>query len=294
MLNIHLYLGAHKTATTHLQGILLANRAGLSSGKVVLSAPQDVRKEWLPKFFKYCNNVNMRSDAQLLNDLTVIAPSSGLWILTEENIAGVSNDFAVKPGMYPAAGDRVKCIVDLFKSANVSLFFSLRSYDSFYRSAYSEVVRNRGYMPFNEFYDEARFKDNSWVDMVGRLCDALPQNKIVLWKFEDFRPLVPQLLQRMTGIEKVQPLIDAYKAETTRPSLSQKTIEILADLHKVLDRSELLALVERINRAYSVERGYPPYRAFSDEQEARFAEKYAADIHAIRRNFPDICFLAPN
>lgn len=294
MLNIHLYLGAHKTATTHLQGILMANREGLSKSSIALSAPQDVRKDWLPKFFKYCNNMNMRNDGQLVRDLTAIAPTNGIWILTEENIAGVSNDFAVKPGMYPAAADRVKCIKDIFRDANVSLFFSLRSYESFYRSAYSEVVRNRGYIPFEEFYDETRFKHNSWFDMVQRLCDVLPQNKIVLWKFEDFRALLPQLLQRMTGIEKVQSLIEAYKAETTRPSLSQKTIDILGDLHKVLDRSESLALVERINRAYSVASGHPPYRAFSDQQEAMFAKKYEKDIRAIRNEFPDVRFLTPN
>jgi ribulose bisphosphate carboxylase small subunit len=293
MLNINLYLGAHKTATTHLQGILMANRGTLSSGGVKLSAPQDVRKEWLPKFFKYCNNMSLRNDAQLKRELVAIAPQEGLWILTEENIAGVSNDFAIKPGMYPAAADRIKCILELFGEANISFFFSLRSYDSFYRSAYSEVVRNRGYIPFEDFYDESRFKHNSWYDMVRKICDVLPADKVVLWKFENFRELMPQLLQRMTGIDNVQPLIDAYKAETTRPSLSQKTIDILADLHKVLDRNESLALVERINRAYATSAGYPAYRAFPPEQEEKFAKQYENDIQRIKTEFPGIFFLEP-
>ena len=52
MTGIRLYLGAHKTATTHLQGVLMANRHKLAELGGHLSAPQDVRKEWLPLYFQ--------------------------------------------------------------------------------------------------------------------------------------------------------------------------------------------------------------------------------------------------
>lgn len=292
MLDIHLYLGAHKTATTHLQGILMASRDLLSAQNIKLSAPQDVRKEWLPKLFKYCNNPNERGSG-LLEGLRAIAPKDGLWILTEENIAGVSNDFVIKPGMYPAAAERIKSIVEIFPDANISLFFSLRSYDSFYRSAYSEVVRNRGYLPFGEFYDEARFAGNSWAEMVSRFQSVLPQQNITLWRFEDFRSLVPQLVRGLTNIQEVEALLAAYKPETTRPSLSQKTIDILAQLHPVLNRQESLALVERINRAYPISDECSPCRPFSEQQEAVFRQKYVEDIQAIKAGFPEINFLQP-
>jgi hypothetical protein len=292
MLDIHLYLGAHKTATTHLQGILLANRERLLSKNVTLSAPQDVRKEWLPAFCKFCSNAGKNAGAGLVQRLNAIAPEGGLWILTEENIVGVSNDFTTKTGIYPAAADRIGRLVELFRNANISLFFSLRSYDSFYRSAYSEVVRNRGYLPFDEFYDDDRFKNNSWVETVRTFQNVLPQERIVLWKFEDFRSLVPRLVHLMTGIEDVQALLDAYKPETTRPSLSQKTMEVLADMAPVLSRAESLKLVERINRAYPVE-GYGPYRPFSREQEEVFKQRYEADIAAMKTSFPGIRFLEP-
>ena len=147
-LDLVLYLGAHKTATTHLQGILRENRTVLEAQNIKLSSPSDVRKEWLPDFFKFCN----KNDSKALEQVHALAPKQGKWILTEENIAGVSNDFTVLPGMYPKVGERLACISKAFPGADISLFFSLRSYDSFYRSAYSEVVRNRGYIPFSEFY----------------------------------------------------------------------------------------------------------------------------------------------
>lgn len=296
MTQINLYLGAHKTATTHLQGLLVANRERLLARQVALSAPEDVRKDWLPKFLKYCNGNNAGNPGKgrpIVRELRALLPEQKLWILTEENIAGVPNNLALRPGIYPFAGKRIQALGQLFKNASMTLFFSLRSYDSFYRSAYSEVVRNRGYIPFQEFYDEARFAKNSWVDTVRGFHEALPQENIVLWQYEHFRTLVPQLVRLLTGLEEVDELISAYAPETTRPSLSQKTMDILGDLHPVLTREESKQLVERINQAYPVDEVHAAAKPFTAEQEAAFRRRYEDDIAEIKASFPRIRFLQP-
>lgn len=272
----------------------MANRALLSERQIQITAPQDVRKEWLPKFFKYCNNLNMQKNEDLLSDLTSIAPQQGLWILTEENIIGVSNDLVTQSGLYPAASERIKNLVKIFKNAEISLFFSIRSYESFYRSAHSEVTRNRGYLPFEEFYDEIRYSNNSWFETVRMFQDALPQEKITLWKFEDFRSILPKLVQALTGLDDIQILLEAYKPHTTRPSLSQKTLDILSELNPVLSRKESLALVERINRAYPISPDCPNYRPFNPKQESIFQEQYQLDIQKIKASFPAIRFIEPS
>jgi len=286
-INIKLYLGAHKTATTHLQGILMANRSVLLKQNIKISVPQDIREEWLPNFFKYCSKNNQK----LLPKIQEIAPKRGSWILTEENIAGVSNDFTIFPGMYPKMGERLKCIKEVFNNADIELFFSLRSYDSFYRSAYSEVIRNKGYIPFEEFYNEIRFQNNSWFELVKRFVSVIPQEKITLWCFEDFKDLIPELLKKMTNTSSPQKLIKEYKAEITRPSLSQKTIDILESLYPVLNRGESLAIVERINNKYAVSAGYAPLSTFSNEKITSLKIQYEKDIKAIKREFPNINFL---
>ncbi len=288
-INIKLYLGAHKTATTHLQGILMASRDKLSINQIKLSSPQDVRKEWLPSFFKFCN----KNDSNALKNVQSMAPKEGTWILTEENIAGVSNDFTKLAGMYPKIEERLNCIKKAFTDADIELFFSIRSYDTFFRSAYSEVVRNRGYIPFSEFYDEERFKNNSWVEMVRMFVNVLPEEKITLWCFEDFRGLVPNLLKGMTGLDNPEELMTAYKAETTRPSLSQKTMDILETLHPVISREESLKLVERINREYAISDGYAPLIPFNEEQIESFKKQYEKDVESIKKEFPHINFLTP-
>jgi len=284
---IILYLGAHKTATTHLQGILHANRECLAEERIRLSMPSDVRKEWLPAFFHWCNH----KDAESKQTMDRLVPVEGTWLLTEENIAGVSNDFSRLPGMYPKIDKRLKFLRKAYPDVEMELFFSLRSYETFYRSAYSEVVRNRGYLPFDEFYDKERFRSNSWLEMVRRIVQVIPQERITLWRYEDFRTLVPEILRRMTGVENTEAMIAAYHAETTRPSLSQKTIDILDALHPVLNRHESKKLVERINHAYPVSEGHAPLRTFTPEQEERFRRQYQEDVEAIRSEFPKINFL---
>lgn len=286
---ITLYLGAHKTATTHLQGILHANRERLADRGIKLSMPGDVRKEWLPAFFHYCSHKDDASRAKI----DELAPDKGTWLLTEENIAGVSNDFTHKSGIYPHVGARLKCLRKAWPDSEMRLFFSLRSYETFYRSAYSEVVRNRGYIPFDQFYDEERFRGNSWVETVRQFIEVIPQEKITLWRYEDFRQLVPSILRSMTGIENTEAMIAAYHAETTRPSLSQKTIDILDSLYPVLERKESKKLVERINEAYPVSKGYASLRTFSDEQEKVFRKQYEEDVERIKKEFPRINFLMP-
>ena len=130
MTDIRLYLGAHKTATTHLQGILLANREELLTNGVSISAPQDIRKDWLPKFFKYCRNSHETLESDFKKTLASIKPNEGRWILTEENIVGVSNELATHPGIYPAVGHRLKMLKKLFPGDELTLFFSIRSFNT--------------------------------------------------------------------------------------------------------------------------------------------------------------------
>ena len=292
-LDIHLHLGAHKTATTHIQSILRANRERLLSSSIKLSLPWDVRKEWLPLFCRYCNRHRQWNSTRLINQLVDIAPTRGLWVLSDENIIGVSKDFIKKPGIYSMAQDRTACLKSLFPSARIKLFFSIRSYDSFYRSAYCEVARQNGFFPFEDFFNPKRFANNSWLELVGRFQDVLPPEDIILWRFEDFQQLLPQVLQLLTGIDDVGNLIRNYKPKVTQSSFSAKTMERMGALQPMAEREESKKILESLNRAFPLSEKFPPYRPFSVQQEAEFQDQYAEDVRKIRSNYPQIHFLSP-
>jgi len=284
-LNIKLYLGAHKTATTHIQKLLDANREKLITNNIKLSIPDDIRAKWLPALYEYSNLHNIK----YLSAIKSECPENGTWIVAEENISGTSYEFKIHSGIYPNLKNRLNSIKSIFKDDNIELFFSIRSYDSFYRSAYLEVVRNRGYTPFTDFYDEKRYKNNSWVNVLDALISIIPEENITLWCYEDFREIIPDLLRGLTGLDSVSEFISAYTVETTRPSLSKKTIEILASLYPVISQAESLQLVERINSVYASNDYFMP---FSKEEIEIFQIKYKVDVSKIRSEYPNIKFLS--
>jgi hypothetical protein len=283
-LKIKLYVGAHKTATTHIQKLLNTNREKLITDNIKLSTPDDLRERWLPALYEYSN----LKDINNLNVIKSERPEKGIWIVAEENISGTSYEFKIHSGIYPNLKNRLSSIKDIFKDDNIEIFFSIRSYDSFYRSAYLEVVRNRGFTPFTDFYDEKRYKNNSWVNVLDILNRIVPEENITLWRYEDFRQIIPDLLRGLTGLDSVNEFISEYTVETTRPSLSKKTIEVLSSLYPVISQEESLQLVERINSVYTSNDCFMPFRK---EEIEEFQLKYKTDISIIRNKYPNIKFL---
>jgi hypothetical protein len=295
MTEIRLYLGAHKTATTHLQGIMLANRAALAEAGVKLSAPQDVRREWLPLYFQAVRALTETGTIPdtLAAPLRAWLPVAGDWILTEENIIGVPIELLNQPGIYPHAGKRLAALRALFPEARLRLFFSVRGYDGFWRSMYSEIVRNRGFLPFEQFWKPKAFAKRSWVDTVERFASVLPQADIVLWTFEDFGAVQDTALAQITGQADTAPLVAAYTAEPTRPSLSQKALQVLGDIVPVIGREAGLKLTERINDHYAVAAGHAPFQPFDADQVRDMRAAYARDLATIRDRFPAVQWLEP-
>ncbi|MEP2529972.1 hypothetical protein [Shimia sp.] len=271
----------------------MANRPQLLEQGVALSAPQDIRKEWLPNLFT-AQKALLTTGAipdEIATPLRDLQPESSDWILTEENIIGIPYELSRISGIYPMAGKRMATLKALFPEARFEFYFSVRSYDSFYRSMYSEVVRNRGFMTFEEFYDPERFASNSWVLMLAEITRHIPAENIVLWKFEDFRKVQSQALTRLSGCDDVEAMTARYAPETTRPSLSQKTLDVLGDLAPAIGAPEALRLTERINRHYAVADGHAPLNVFDEATTARLKAQYEADIAQIHETYPSITFL---
>ena len=293
MLKINFCLGAHKTATTFLQEMLAANRDELNAHGVALAVPADLRKEWLPAFLSYTTQRSSSPDTRPPEGLAAIAPPDGTLILSEENIIGVPNDLSHHRGLYPFARQRISALASVFPGASIRFFFSIRSYETFYRSAYSEILRNRGFIPFDQFYDPARYRKNSWTGVVAEMARVIPENQITLWCYEDFRQLSPTIISMLTDGMDAAPMVARYGKKTARPSLSRKTIAILGDLSPVLSRDESRRFAKRLAEAYPVRTADDEYRPFSKKTETVMRKQYRADVLAIRERFPNVRFLEP-
>jgi len=288
---IKLYIGAHKTATTHIQSILEYNQTILNSNQIKLSTPKNLRVSWLKNFLDYSHKGN----TTLMKELQVEAPKEGIWILSDENIVGTPYEFMIsKEGMYPNIKKRLESLRELFPNAKIELFFAIRSYDMFYRSTYLEVVRNRGYIPFEEYYNEEKFNNNSWKTVIQMFTEVIPQENITLWLYEDIKRIMPKIMNSITGLDNYEAFILNYPIKETRPSLSKKSLNVLTSLHPVLTQQESKRITEEINKKYPIGEKYSKFIAFNLERSQKFQEKYREDIKYIKNNYQKINFIGEN
>ncbi|MEA2047497.1 MAG: hypothetical protein U9O64_03520 [Campylobacterota bacterium] len=286
-MTIKLYIGAHKTATTHIQSVLEANEELLMKNSIRVSTPNRLRPKWIQLFMEYCHHNRVSNKEELL----ALSPTRGTWIFSEENFVGNSYELSQASTLYPNILMRLKCFVALYPKAKIELYFSIRSYETFYRSTYLEVVRNRGYLPFNHYYKETLFQSKSWVNVIEMFSQVIPQENITLWCYEEIHHLMPEIINLMTELNNAKKLIKNYPIIKTRESLSQKSLEVLASLSSAMSQEESKKIVEVINNKYPLSDKYPKFIAFDTEKAEQFRIKYQQDIVNIKNRYPKIKFL---
>ncbi|WP_407877533.1 glycosyltransferase family 2 protein, partial [Francisella sciaenopsi] len=282
---IKLHVGAHKTATTHIQRLLQNSNDYLTKMDILLYIHEDLLKTWMPSFMQYVKT----KDTSLLEKVVPITDYD-TWILSEENISGISYDLKLYSGIYPNMLARIQAFKELFKDYDIQVFFSIRSYEEYYRSAYLEVVRNRGFIPFEEFFCEERFKDNTWVTVISSLVDVFHGRNVVVWCYEDFQKLQSTILRKMTTLNNVDSLISSYTSSKTRPSLSDEAYSIIKDAYYqgcALSKEE----IEDIANKYPAGEIYKAFMPFDSQTIKKYQQQYLDDIDEIKKKHRNLDFL---
>lgn len=287
-MKVKLYIGAHKTATTHIQRILTLNNDSLIENNIKLSVPNDLRKKWLPDFLRYVET----NDSRLISGLVNVNSSAKVWIIAEENISGVSKEFLTSNEIYPNLRKRLICLKKIFCHQEIELFFSIRSYETYYRSAYLEVVRNNGFFPFSDFYDDIRFQHNSWLNVIDCFSELIPEQKINIWRYESFEDVMPDVINGLTDSSVIDSLIKNYPDGKTRTSISAKTLMKLEERDKSLTREGSKNLLESLNKKYPSGQEFPVFMPFSSHQIAQFQRQYKNEVEALSTRYPTINFFS--
>ena len=143
-----IHLGAHKTATTHLQETLTAVRSELAAQGVDYIPNQLVRRRKLAQTLwqrrpiarlPIVGTAHMRDAIEAAVAPLRIGPE--VVVLSEENIVGVPEHILAVP-FYPQVGVNVARLASLASRAEVMFFLSIRSYDTLLPSAYVETLKH--------------------------------------------------------------------------------------------------------------------------------------------------------
>ncbi|NBB91689.1 MAG: hypothetical protein GVY32_00795 [Gammaproteobacteria bacterium] len=249
MTRIRFHIGAHKTATTHLQMTLARCRLAAGTRYVPLkrlrrwlTSPVRKGRPFLPWHRWY----------------------RGTWLLSDENILGNSANVR---RMYrdPASALRY------FADGELAVFMAVRSYDTFLPSAWGERLWRHPFEPF-----EASIPDRRWTDIVADLQASLPGVPIHVWRYEDYRDHAREIIQFYAD-----GAVDRFPPELPSAPKSGFSARAIEELSRFAGKSPGRARIRRTRARFPVGPEFPRFDPWTDEQKATLRAMYAEDLASL-------------
>jgi hypothetical protein len=249
MTQIRFHIGAHKTATTHLQMTLA--RATFTPGtryvpvkrlRVALVSPVRKGRLRLPWHRWY----------------------AGTWLFSDENVLGTTENSL---RMYPDPAHALRYFLD----CELSLFLCVRRYDTFLASAYGERLWRHRYQPF-----AAALPARRWPDVIHDLQRDLPGVPVYVWRYEDYRENAAAIMQFYAG-----DAIADFGAPLEQDPKSGFSGRAVAEMVRFSAARPRKAQVLQLREEFPISESYPRFNPWSVEQQARLQEMYAEDLERI-------------
>ncbi|WP_397542139.1 hypothetical protein [Roseovarius salis] len=232
-------VGAHKTASSHLQHSLAGAASELARQGTAVIGPKAMRADLLPV-------MNMVRDGMATEVgqgaarafLQLHAGSARHALLMDENILGGTDRKMLmrKTRLYPWAHRRLGRLMALLPGHEVRIGLAIRNPATFLPSCWSESLHHRPFRSFADYVAGIAPERLRWSDLLERLRAAAPGARFIVWRFEDYRALGPALHAHLLG-ERMAALV-SHADRRLRPGLSDKAAAWLQD-HPAPDRDAL-------------------------------------------------------
>ncbi|NSX54782.1 hypothetical protein [Parasulfitobacter algicola] len=186
MTKLLLHLGAHKTATTHFQNSLFLSADKLKA-KQIKYVPLSRCRNTYSRVIKACirKKITVSEAKDRFNRFFAEdAVNNHTVIVSDENILGQFSRTLLTGIIYPEAEDYMALVRQIFEDADLSVFLTVRSYDTFFSSLFCEALRWQKLNDARE-YTQNFIQNADWRDLNRRISVALDAD-IKLLFFEDY------------------------------------------------------------------------------------------------------------
>lgn len=286
---VHLHLGAHRTGSTSFQTLLSENYHVIQSQGVRVGfarrhlAPYGQLEVKLPH--KKLSKDKRGMVRQFLKVRSEIAPVvrkgfNQQALLSEENLIGVMRNFE-KGRFYPSAHARMTYLRNaLFPSAIGNVLMLVRSYDSFFESAFRKRAEVNALPEFSEVAKLQTEFVGGWPDVVDQVLDALRPRELIVAAYgreRDDLALLGQLCPTLRIAEMKRP------GKWANTSFSDRA---LFECQRRLNAGEVLSREESrvIRDEFADAPADRPFANFLPEQASKLKERYQADLDVLRRH----------
>jgi hypothetical protein len=285
---LRVHLGAHKTATTHLQDTMYEHRDALAAAGIDYVP----REDFGPLQRRYSNPSHWR--------MQLWSPPLELWfrrqfsrgrrggetvLLSDEDLLGFSDDLLRLP-IY-ATLRSAHILRALSRNTRLRLFLGIRSFDEILPSAYAQAIKSIAPKP--GWLDEirARMADTppSWVELVDRLKHTFPDAAIHVWLHQDYRQHSQEILTFFAGRDVGRFPDIPPPIRTTSPSA--EAIARSEGLDPALPVERRRELVKQIfYEEPSTRDGCSRFKPLSEHEIERFRSRFEQDRIELERRHP--------
>lgn len=281
---VSIHLGAHKTASTHLQLSLCLIRDDLRAAGLFLAEPSMLREEAakIPLSQALADGEGCAAQAACRALLAEARGDAQDLLLTEENILGGTRRgtmFSARGLLYPFAARRLSQAIDIAGGGPVTLYLALRDPAGFQVSAFSLQLLLGNELELASYLQDRDPTQVGWAGLVKRLRAVDGVARVVIWRYEDYPALRLRLLDMLlpAGLAGRVPDPPPSNESLTQPGYDWLVKSAMAD-----SEADLRVLARKARARFRRRDGHAPLQLLDEATRARSARVYAAELDRIR------------
>jgi hypothetical protein len=283
-----IHIGAHKTATTHVQDTLEAVRRDLGAFGIEYVPRQEIRNHGGFGRLKWWHS--FVPDTQKKHWTYAYEQSKDVLLFSEERLLGRVSGLFRSP-LYPDLENNMRMIQRLGSNRKITLYMTIRSFESILPSAYAQQIRmgKAGRIIFDEIKENTFRNPPLWSQVIGRILDIFDESQLKIWRYEDYKDHQDVFLSHLcNGTILTFPNIPP--PESTKSPCAE-TIRELERICPEIRKDKRAAEASRIcSLAHG---GGDRFQPFSAHEVEWLQESYMKDVHFMEEKYPGL-LIRPN
>jgi len=290
--SVALHIGAHKTATTHLQRSFVMQQDALIRAGLRYYGPDTLRRPkrglgdlyGLDAYRRQTFPTRTREEQR-----DFMFKDGHRLILSDENFVGVLHNKAgnMLSPLYPRAEARVQGLAEAIDVGPVDVLIGLRNPATFLVSAYGQAIMGGQLSSFEDYIARNPLPQIYWPGLVARLRQCSGVGRIIVWRFEEYRWRFHKICAAMMGDHvdmRIRPLPKKVHLGLSNAAVAH----VLAHL----DTVDAATLGEQARKAYPVSEAHPAFAPFAPDEIAAATADYDRQIAEIS-DIAGVTFLRP-
>lgn len=271
-------IGAHKTATTHIQRALGTASDRMEAQGLRYVGTRPVGTDIIPLLDLLPRTSLPVVQAAFETAMDLHCGGFDTVLLSNENIMG-----GLKPrqvmgddGLYAPAVARVAALAKLSRGNDLRIGIALRNPATFLVSAWGETMKDGAYTPFERYMGNRDATRLTWLPLIKKMQQAAPEAHFVLWRYEDYPAIAAALFDALhPGLSDI---VTVRQGKRINPGFSAKAIEALK-AGGDWSREAFREMQEKFPKSEE----FPAYDPWTPSLRTEITDKYATDWNALTK-----------